>query len=148
MKLIGKTLSRSCVYFTVAEFAVLVCANIMMQTNAQSDYIGGFLGIEGAFLMYVASLLAACLNLVLNLQAMPPVLRRVVHFVLFFAGMYIVFAVIPGNTGARFTFVFSALFVPAYLILTLISFAVKRLLRKEDGSENYEPVYGETGKKG
>ena len=145
MKQIKKILSDACVYFTAAEFLILLIATGFSEIDPTSGGgVGKFLSLGSAALIFAACLIMSALNLVFRLDFSTAV-KVLIHFIGSLIAYSVVFIVIPGvwnNFGA--IFVRLGVFAVIYAVIAGIAGIVASVKknRKADDLE-YESQFGE-----
>ncbi|MCI8388453.1 MAG: DUF3021 family protein [Clostridiales bacterium] len=144
-KHIKKILSDACIYFTAAEFVLLLIATGFSEMSPEA---GGeaamFLSIGSTALIFVACLIMSSLNLIFKAE-LSSSLRLLIHFIGSLIAYSVVFIIIPG-AWRDFTAIFVRLgvFVILYLIIALVAMIIKSIKagRRADKLE-YESQFGE-----
>lgn len=150
-KQIKKIISDACVYFTAAEFVILLAATGFSEMNpASGGGIAMFLSLGSAALIFLACLIMSALNLVFRLD-LSTATKLMIHFIGSLIAFGVVFIIIPGvwnDFGA--IFVRLGIFAVIYAVIAGIVGIVASVKnnRKADDLE-YESQFGEffTGKK-
>ena len=142
---IRKIISDACVYFTVAEFFVLLVATGFSELDPEAGGgVGKFLSLGAAALIFLGCLILSLLNLVFRLD-LSSSLRVLIHFIGTSIAYSLVFIVIPGaynDFGA--IFVRLGVFVVIYAIGLLIGIIVTSAKRNRRADTiEYESQFGE-----
>lgn len=144
-KQIGKIISDACVYFTAAEFAVLLIATGFAELDpAAGGGAAKFLSLGSAALILLACLIMSALNLVFRLDLSGSV-RLLLHFIGSLIAFGVVFIIIPGawNDFAAI-FVRLGAFVVVYAVIAAIAVIVKSVKNNRRADElEYESQFGE-----
>lgn len=131
----------ACLYFTAAEFAILIFANAMGLTSSQGGKeLVNFLNLSSSAVILLFAFLMSALNLIWKTKLAGAV-KVMIHFIGSFATYFVLFIVIPGVYGNMAQIVVrSGLFAAAYFIIAfivLIASTVKRNMQADrDGYEN------------
>lgn len=144
-KTLKKIISDACVYYTAAEFAVLLIATGFSETSPEAGGgVGMFLSLGASALIFLACLIMSALNLVFRLD-LSMSLRILIHFIGSLAAYAVVFIIIPGvwNDFAAI-FVRLSVFAVLYVIIALIALLVRSVIinRRADELE-YESQFSE-----
>lgn len=144
-KTLKKIISDACVYYTAAEFAVLLIATGFSETSPEAGGgVGMFLSLGASALIFLACLIMSALNLVFRLD-LSLALRILIHFIGSLAAYAVVFIIIPGVWN-DFTAIFVRLsvFAVLYVIIALIALLVRSIIinRRADELE-YESQFSE-----
>lgn len=144
-KQIKKILSDACVYFTVAEFVLLLIATGYSEINPSSG--GGvamFLSLGSSALIFLACLIMSALNLVFRLD-LSTATKVMIHFIGSLIAYGVVFIIIPGaynDFGA--IFVRLGVFVVIYAVIAGIAGIVASVKNNKKADElEYESQFGE-----
>ena len=150
-KQIKKIISDACVYFTAAEFLLLLIATGFSEIDPSSG--GGaamFLSLGSSALIFAACLIMSALNLVFRLE-FSTAIKVLIHFIGSLIAYTVVFIIIPGvwnDFGA--IFVRLGVFAVIYAVIASVAGIVNsvKINRRADELE-YESQFGEffTGKK-
>lgn len=144
-KTLKKIISDACVYYTAAEFAVLLIAAGFSEMSPEAGGgVGMFLSLGASALIFLACLIMSALNLVFRLD-LSLALRILIHFIGSLAAYAVVFIIIPGVWN-DFTAIFVRLsvFAVLYVIIALIALLVRSIIinRRADELE-YESQFSE-----
>lgn len=144
-KTLKKIISDACVYYTAAEFAVLLIAAGFSEMSPEAGGgVGMFLSLGASALIFLACLIMSALNLVFRLD-LSLALRILIHFIGSLAAYAVVFIIIPGVWN-DFTAIFVRLsvFAVLYVIIALIALLVRSVIinRRADELE-YESQFSE-----
>lgn len=149
-KQIKKILSDACVYFTIAEFVLLLIATGFSEIDPEAGGgIAMFLSLGSATLIFSACLIMSLLNLVFRLD-LSTALRVMIHFIGSLAAYSVVFIIIPkayNDFGA--IFVRLGVFVVIYAIIAAVAGIVASINNNKKADElEYQSQFGEffTGK--
>ena len=150
-KQIKKIISDACVYFTAAEFVILLVATGFSEMNPESGGgIAMFLSLGSAALIFLACLIMSALNLVFRLD-LSTATKVMIHFIGSLIAFGVVFIIIPGvwnDFGA--IFVRLGIFAVIYAVIAGIAGIVASVKNNKKADElEYESQFGEffTGKK-
>lgn len=150
-KQIKKIISDACVYFTAAEFVILLVATGFSEMNPESGGgIAMFLSLGSASLIFLACLIMSALNLVFRLD-LSAATKVMIHFIGSLIAFGVVFIIIPGvwnDFGA--IFVRLGIFAVIYAVIAGIAGIVASVKNNKKADElEYESQFGEffTGKK-
>ena len=144
-KQLKKILSDACVYFTVAEFVLLLIATGYSEINPSSG--GGvamFLSLGSSALIFLACLIMSALNLVFRLD-LSTATKVMIHFIGSLIAYGVVFIIIPGaynDFGA--IFVRLGVFVVVYAVIAGIAGIIASVKNNKKADElEYESQFGE-----
>ena len=144
-KQIGKIISDACVYFTAAEFAVLVIAAGFAELDpASGGGAGKFLSLGSAALILLACLIMSALNLVFRLELSGSI-KVMLHFIGSLIAFGVVFIIIPGAwTDFGAIFVRLGVFIVVYAVIAAIAVIVNSVKKNRKADElEYESQFGE-----
>ena len=145
MKKFTKIFSRACVCFTIAEFALLAIASVMLNGGLKSDTVSNFLNLKGALSIFAVAFVFCALSLIFEIKSLPKILCRLIHYIVSFLCVFVLFVVLQGDLRSSYIFVVTVLFTAAYIIIMLISFIIHRIFDNRDKDE-YTPVFDEADK--
>lgn len=146
---IKKIISGTCIAFTVAEFFIMIVAELMLKNEATSDTVVSFLQLRASAVLLAALFLINAASLIFELKSLPRVVQRILHYVAVMLCAVLVGIVIPGKLAARFVFTFVVLCTLVYVVVVLILFVIKKAVHRSGrGDETYEPVYKSEKKNG
>lgn len=134
----------ACLYFTAAEFLILITATLLSNTAPENGAIAGmFLNLGSTALVFLACLIMAALNLVWKLDYSLTV-RTVIHFVGALAAWTVIFIIIPGvYTDVSQIIVRSAVFAAIYLVVALFVSVIRSIIKNRRSEElEYENKFG------
>ncbi len=150
LKFIKKTVMDACVYFTAAEFSLIIFVTLVQKFAAED---GGtavmFLNLGATVLIFLACFCLAALNFIWRLKC-STVVRVLIHYIGMLAVFSLVFIVIPHawDNTIRVVVIIVA-YTLVYLIVGLIAMVINSI-RKKRASDNleYKSQFGEiTGRK-
>lgn len=150
LKFIKKTAMNACVYFTIAEFVLLIFVTLLQKFAAED---GGsavtFLNLGSTVLIFLACFCLAALNFVWRLNCSTPI-RVLIHYLGMLAVFSLIFIVIPRawDNPIRVAVIIGA-YTLVYLVVGLIATVINSI-RKNRSSDKleYESQFGEiTGRK-
>ena len=144
-KQIKKIISDACVYFTAAEFVILLVATGFSEMNPESGGgIAMFLSLGSAALIFLACLIMSALNLVFRLD-LSTATKVMIHFIGSLIAFGVVFIIIPGvwnDFGA--IFVRLGIFAVIYAVIAGIAGIVASVKNNKKADElEYESQFGE-----
>lgn len=144
-KQIKKIISDACVYFTTAEFVILLVATGFSEMNPSSGGgIAMFLSLGSAALIFLACLIMSALNLVFRLD-LSTATKVMIHFIGSLIAFGVVFIIIPGvwnDFGA--IFVRLGIFAVIYAVIAGIAGIVASVKNNKKADElEYESQFGE-----
>lgn len=150
-KQIYKIISNACIYFTVAEFVILLIATGYSEIDPQSGgSVTMFLSLGSAALIFLAAFIMSAMNLVFKLDFSTPI-KIMIHFIGSLVAYSFVFIMIPkayNDFGA--IFVRLGLFIVIYAVFLAIYGIVSSIKANKKADElEYSSQFGEffTGKK-
>lgn len=137
-KTIKQTIYSACLYFTAAEFLILLIATSfaeMAPTNGGTA--GMFLSLGSTALIFVACFIMSVLNLVWRLEYSTPV-KLLLHFIGTLAAYSVIFIIIPRvYTDAAQVIARIAIFAAVYLVIAFIAVIISSI-RKNRRTEDFE----------
>lgn len=144
-KFLKKTIYSACLYFTAAEFFILLMATAFSDMEPQNGGTAGmFLGLGSAALIFAACFIMALLNAVWRLEYSTPI-KILIHFIGTLIAYSLLFIIIPGvgtnvaQVIARLVVLLVLYFIVAFIILIVNS--VKKNRRTEQ--LEYESQFGD-----
>ncbi len=125
-----QALSNACIYFTAAQFLLLMLASAFSSIDPQSGgTVGMYLKLSSAALIFAACLIMAALNFVFELDYSLSV-RLLFHFLGSLAAYTVVFIIIPGAwQDFAAILVRLAVFAGLYLLIALLVLLVDSILK-------------------
>ncbi len=146
--IIKNTLRSACVYFTAAEFLILVAAETLSLTaSASGSPVRMFLSLKSTVLVFAACLFMSLLNLIWRLD-LSLTLRTLFHFMGSLAVWSVIFIVIPkAYTDTAQIIVRCGVFAVIYAVVGLIALIVHSVkVRRATEKTDYEPSFGDRPK--
>ncbi len=143
-KSLKQIIYSACLYFTAAEFLILIIASAYSDlAPASGGTAGKFLSLGSAALIFTACLIVAALNLVWKLDYSVSV-RILLHFVGCLIAWCVIAIIIPGvYTDIAQIIVRSLIFAVIYLVIAFIVLIVKSIKKNRSTEElEYEPKFG------
>lgn len=144
IKKVKSIIYSACLYFTAAEFLILIVASLFSTTAPEKGAVAGmFLNLGSTALVFLACLIMAALNLVWELDYSLTV-RTVIHFVGALAAWAVIFIIIPGvYTDVSQIIVRSAVFAVIYLAVALAALIVRSIIKNKRSEElEYDNKFG------
>ncbi len=143
-----KIIYNMCLYFTAAEFFILLVSTALSEISPeQGGTVGMFLSLGSSVLLLLACFIMSALNLIWRLEYKAPV-KILLHFFGTLVAYSFIFIIIPG-AYTRAAQIFARLFVFAVLYLViaftvLVVSSIKKI-RKSEKTE-YEAQFGSMSK--
>lgn len=145
LKEIKKIISNACVYFTAAEFFILIIASAYSGSAPEKGgAVGQFLSLGAAALIFAACAMFSVLNLVFRLELSTPV-KVFLHFAGSLLAFSLVFVFIPkAYTDFGAMFVRLGIFAIIYAVVAAVVFLVRSARSKKRSDElEYESQFGD-----
>ena len=142
-KTVKQIIYSTCLYFTAAEFVILIAAAAIRQIDAQSGgEVGSFLSLGSAGLILLACFLMSALNLIWKLDYSTPV-KLLLHFIGALAAFAVIFVIIPGvYTDMAQLIVRVLIFAVLYFIVAFIVLIVNSIRKNRRTEElDYESQF-------
>lgn len=143
-KNLKQILYSACLYFTAAEFMILIIASAYNDLAPTSGGTAGkFLSLGSTSLIFTACLIVAALNLIWKLDYSTSV-KILFHFVGCLVAWCVITIIIPGvyNEISQII-VRSLIFAVIYLVIAFIVLIIKSIKKNRRSEElEYEPKFG------
>ncbi len=143
-----KVIYNACLYFTAAEFFILLVSTAFREISPeQGGTVGMFLSLGSSALLLLACLIMSALNLIWKLKYKAAV-KILLHFLGTLVAYSFIFIVIPGaytNTAQIFArlLVFAAIYLAiAFIVLVITS--IKKIRKSE--KSDYKPQFDSISK--
>ncbi len=130
----------ACLYFTAAEFAILIFANVMGLTSPETGKeVVNFLNLSSSAVLLLFAFVMSALNLIWKAELSGAV-KVLIHFIGSFATYAVLFIIIPGVYGNMAQIVVrGGLFAAAYFIVAFAVLIVSTVKRNRKANrEEYE----------
>ncbi len=144
LKNLKQIVYSACLYFTVAEFIILITATIMGYTAPEDgEAVGKFLNLSVSALLLLFAFVMSSLNLIWKAD-LPGAVKVLLHFIGSFATYTVLFIIIPGvyanvaQVIARTGIFAAAYFIIAFAVLLVSTIRKNRLADKSE----YENKFG------
>lgn len=140
LKKLKQLVYSACLYFTVAEFIILIAAAAFSQTSPESGgEVGKFLSLSSASLVLLGAFIMSAINFVWKLEYSTPV-KVLIHFICSFAAFAILFIIIPGIYGDTSQIIVRcAVFAALYFIIAFIIMIINSIIQnKRANKQEYE----------
>ena len=134
----------ACLYFTVAEFVILILATIMGYTAPEEgEAVGKFLNLSVSAIMFLFSLVMSSLNLIWKAD-MSGAVKVLLHFIGSFATYTVLFIIIPGVYSNVAQIVARAgIFAALYFIIAFAVLLVSTIRKNIRANKSeYESQFG------
>lgn len=144
LKKLKQILYSACLYFTAAEFLILIIASAFNNIAPENGGTAGkFLSLGSAALIFAACIIVAALNLVWRLDYSISV-RVLLHFVGCLIAWIMITIIIPGvYTDIAQIIVRSLIFAVLYLVIAFIVFIINSIKKNRNTEDlEYEPKFG------
>ncbi len=142
-KTVKQIIYSTCLYFTAAEFIILIAADVIRQADAQvGGEVSSFLSLGSAGLILLACFLLSALNLIWKLDYSTAV-KLLLHFIGALAVFAVIFVIIPGvYTDMAQLIVRVLFFAVIYFIVAFIALIVGSIRKNRRTEElDYESQF-------
>lgn len=144
LKNLKQIVYSACLYFTAAEFAILIFANAMGLNYPESGKeIVNFLNLSSSAVILLFAFIMSALNLIWKTKLTGAV-KVMIHFIVSFATYFVIFVIIPGVYGNMAQIVVrSGLFAVLYFIIAFIALIISTIKRNRQADRaEYKNNFG------
>lgn len=135
VKEIKKIIARSCIYFTIVEFILLLIAPYVMKTVINSIGESNFLTLKSAALIYLTLFLLSAFDLIFKIPRISSAILRVFHFILCLLASLIPIVFVPKNTPSQIILICIVFISVIYIVLSLVSYLIKLIINNKQDRE-------------